>query len=392
MKLLRGGTKFRAGAFFFAQIFGGFMAFLILADGTVFEGKPIGAEGSAIGETVFTTGMTGYLETLTDPSYFGQIVTQTFPLIGNYGVIPEDFESGKVWARGYIVREICGLPSNFRSTGNLDSLLKSQNVVGICGIDTRALTKKLRESGVMNGMILSSDELPEIGGALLDRIRNYRISDAVESVSCSSAETHGESGGGRIVLWDFGAKENIRRELEKRGAEVVKVPSSASAEDILALNPDGLMLSNGPGDPADNVGVIGEIRKICGMERDGKIRMPIFGICLGHQMLALSQGARTVKLKYGHRGANHPVRESETGRIYITSQNHGYAVENSSVPAGAEVSFVNANDGTCEGITYSDIPAFSVQFHPEACGGPHDTNGLFDRFMGMVRECRLKAD
>ena len=393
-------------AFFFAQkILGDFMAFLILADGTVFEGKSIGARGSAIGETVFTTGMTGYIETLTDPSYYGQIITQTFPLIGNYGVIQEDFESRKIWARGYIVREICDQPSNFRSGGDLDSLLKSQNIVGISGIDTRALTKKLRASGVMNGMIISGAECPEITGSLLEKIRGYRITEAVETVSVTdrSAERkpsvtegypelnkdiirlHGKRKP-RIVLWDFGAKDNIRRELEKRGAEVMVVPYSVTADEITGMKPDGLMLSNGPGDPADNSGIIAEISRICGMNRSGEIKLPIFGICLGHQMLALASGAKTSKLKYGHRGGNHPVKDMETGRVYISSQNHGYAVENDSVPKNAFLSFVNTNDGTCEGISYGDIPAFSVQFHPEACGGPHDTNYLFDKFLKLVKE------
>ena len=386
------------------------MAYLILADGTVFKGKSIGAQGEIIGETVFTTGMTGYLETLTDPSYYGQIVTQTFPLMGNYGVIPEDFESKKSWVRGYIVREICDKPSNFRCEYNLDSFLKNQNIIGICGIDTRALTKKLRESGVMNGMIISSDECPEITESLLSKIKSFKIEQAVETVSCSELGVRNEKLGiddgfvkfnsvaktwpetnhniyqikkpVRIVLWDFGAKHNIQRELEKRGADVVVVPYSYTAEEILKLNPDGIMLSNGPGDPADNVGVIAEIMKMCDAAKEGKV--VIFGICLGHQMLALARGAKTSKLKYGHRGGNHPVKDMETGRVYISSQNHGYAVENDTLPSYAKLAFTNSNDGTCEGVTYTDIPAFSVQFHPEACGGPHDTNYLFDKFVNMI--------
>ena len=376
------------------------MAFLILADGSIFEGKSIGASGSTIGETVFTTGMTGYLETLTDPSYFGQIVTQTFPLIGNYGVIPEDFESKKCWVRGYIVRKMCDLPSNFRCSGDLDSYLKNQNIVGICGIDTRALTKKLREAGVMNGMIVSSDVCPKVDDELLAKIKAYRVEKSVETVSCVKENTeikfndtakkwpetnHKILHSGkkfRIVLWDFGAKYNIQRELEKRDAEVIVVPYSYTAEDILKLNPDGIMLSNGPGDPADNVGVIAEIAKLCETAKNSKL--VIFGICLGHQMLALARGAKTSKLKYGHRGGNHPVKDMETGRVYISSQNHGYAVENDTLPSYAKLAFTNSNDGTCEGVTYTDIPAFSVQFHPEACGGPHDTNYLFDKFVNMI--------
>ena len=393
-------------------------AFLVLADGTVFEGQSIGAEGSSIGETVFTTGMTGYLETLTDPSYFGQIVTQTFPLIGNYGIIPEDYESKKSWVSGYIVRELCDLPSNFRCSGDLDSFLKNQNIIGICGIDTRALTKKLREAGVMNGMIISnSDETPIVNDELLSKIKAYRVEKSVETVSCSElgirnaelgiddgfikynsiAKTWPETNHNifhsdkkiKIVLWDFGAKHNIQRELEKRGADVIVVPYSYTAEDILKLNPDGIMLSNGPGDPSDNVGIIREINKLCeyNLRLSGESKgnsLPIFGICLGHQMLALARGAKTSKLKYGHRGGNHPVKDMETGRVYISSQNHGYAVENDTLPSYAKLAFTNSNDGTCEGVTYTDIPAFSVQFHPEACGGPHDTNYLFDKFVNMI--------
>ena len=379
-------------------------AFLVLADGTVFEGTSIGAEGSTIGETVFTTGMTGYLETLTDPSYFGQIVTQTFPLIGNYGVIPEDFESRKCFLKGYIVRELCSLPSNFRCQSDLDSDLKSQNIVGIAEIDTRALTKKLRESGVMNGMIISGIEKPVIENSLLEKIKAYRVDQSVETVSTSIQLSEKQNVVKdypeinhhifhsdkkiKIVLWDFGAKYNIPRELEKRNAEVITVPYSYTADDILKLDPDGIMLSNGPGDPADNTGVIAEIAKLAQYNIDaqtsGKKMVVIFGICLGHQLLALARGCKTSKLKYGHRGGNHPVKEVETGRVFITSQNHGYAVQCDNLPSFAKLAFYNSNDKTCEGITYTDIPAFSVQFHPEACGGPHDTNFLFDKFIQNI--------
>ena len=379
-------------------------AFLVLADGTVFEGTSIGAEGSTIGETVFTTGMTGYLETLTDPSYFGQIVTQTFPLIGNYGVIPEDFESRKCFVKGYIVRELCSLPSNFRCQSDLDSYLKSQNIVGIAEIDTRALTKKLRESGVMNGMIISGIEKPVIENSLLEKIKAYRGDQSVETVSTSTQLSEKQNVVKdypeinhhifhsdkqiKILLWDFGAKYNIPRELEKRNAEVITVPYSYTADDILKLDPDGIMLSNGPGDPADNTGVIAEIAKLVQYNIDaqasGKKMVPIFGICLGHQLLALARGCKTSKLKYGHRGGNHPVKEVETGRVFITSQNHGYAVQCDNLPSFAKLAFYNSNDKTCEGITYTDIPAFSVQFHPEACGGPHDTNFLFDKFIQNI--------
>ena len=374
-------------------------AFLILADGTIFEGHAIGATGMTIGETVFTTGMTGYIETLTDPSYYGQIVTQTFPLIGNYGVMPPDFESAKSWVRGYVVRELCAQPSNFRCEGNLDSFLKEQGIIGICGIDTRALTKRLREAGVMNGMIVSGKNAENLRPEeLLGKIKDYKITDAVKLVQTNSVippldggictsqsdadcpvKPDNDNKFPHVVLYDFGAKLNIERELKKRGCQVTVVPYDTTAEQVLSLNPDGIMLSNGPGDPAENVGVISEIRKLC---EYGKL--PIFGICLGHQMLALARGAKTSKLKYGHRGGNHPCKDTETGRVYITSQNHGYAVETASLPSYAKQSFTNVNDNTCEGITYTDIPAFSVQFHPEACGGPHDTNFLFDKFFGMM--------
>ncbi len=382
-------------------------AYLILADGTIFEGKSIGATGSTIGETVFTTGMTGYLETLTDPSYYGQIVTQTFPLIGNYGNIPVDYESKKSWVRGYIVRELCDQPSNFRCSGQLNDFLKSQGIIGICGIDTRALTKRLRESGVMNGMIVSGKNVENLRSQeLLAKIKDYKITDAVKLVnmkegeaspcapasSASPAVAYATLSAGEhprnapahhIVLFDFGAKLNIQRELEKRGCKVTVVPYNTTAEEVIKMQPDGIMLSNGPGDPAENVGVIEEIKKMCDY---GKI--PIFGICLGHQMLALARGCKTSKLKYGHRGGNHPCKDTENGRVYITSQNHGYAVENTSLPPYAKMSFFNVNDGTVEGITYTDIPAFSVQFHPEACGGPHDTNFLFDRFIENIKNTK----
>lgn len=396
-------------------------ACLVLANGLVFEGRSFGAEGIIIGETVFTTGMNGYLETLTDPSYYGQIVTQTFPLIGNYGDIKKDYESSKCNLRGYIVRQWCEEPSNFRCDGDLDSYLKSQNIIGLYDIDTRRLTKILREVGVMNGMLISGNSKDALEAfaalkdekkktALLEKIKSYKIEKAVESVTGSATgveepadvvfsesakyrfvpvtadgtkindekEAMKAGKGKKAVLWDFGAKANIRRELLKRGLEVVTVPCSYTAEQIMALNPDGVMLSNGPGDPAENAGIIAEIKKLL------KTGIPIFGICLGHQLLALANGAQTMKLKYGHRGANQPVKYTKTGRVYITSQNHGYAVKNDCLPEGAVQSFVNTNDGTCEGLTYTKIPAFSVQFHPEACSGPLDANFLFDEFVTLI--------
>ncbi|MCI8459513.1 MAG: carbamoyl phosphate synthase small subunit [Clostridia bacterium] len=348
--------------------------YLILSDGSVFEGTAMGADGETVGEVVFTTAMVGYMETLTDPSYYGQIVTQTFPLIGNYGAIDIDSESEKPALRGYIVREVCEKGSNFRKESELDAFLKKHNVVGICGIDTRALTKKIRNKGVMNGMITS---VKNVTPERLKELRAYRVTDAVAKTTCR-AETVLGSGAKRVVLWDFGAKQNIERELLKRDCTVVRVPAHTTAERITELCPDGIMLTNGGGDPVDNKAVIEELRKL------NEKKIPTFGICLGHQLLALSHGASTHKLKFGHRGANQPVRDAQTGRTSITSQNHGYAVVPSTLPSYAVLRYTNANDKTAEGIDYTDRPAFSVQFHPEACGGPLDTNFLFDRFFAMM--------
>lgn len=353
-------------------------AYLVLENGTVFEGKAFGAEKETTGELVFTTAMTGYLETLTDPSYFGQVVIQTFPLIGNYGVIPSDFESSSPALKGYIVREWCQVPSNFRSEGNLDTFLKDSGIPGVCGIDTRALTRIVREYGVMNCKIQYT---PEVTDDDLAELKKYVITEAVEKTTTQKCEEFKpENPELKVVLMDFGAKNNIERELVSRGCEVTVVPAHTTADEILAMNPDGVMLSNGPGDPKKNTAVIEQIKLLA----DKKI--PMFGICLGHQLMALSQGAQTEKLHYGHRGANQPVKELATGKIYITSQNHGYAVVSSSLPETAKSSFENGNDGTCEGVDYNNMPAFSVQFHPEACGGPQDTAFLFNRFIKLMKE------
>lgn len=351
-------------------------AYLILENGKTFEGIGFGKEKETIGEIVFTTSMTGYLETLTDPSYYGQVVIQTFPLIGNYGVIPSDFESKHPALKAYIVRNMCQEPSNFRCEGLLDTFLKEEGIPGIYNIDTRAITRVVREYGVMNCKIAYSlDNLEKS----IKEIKEYKIKNAVNSVTKDKIEQFkADNPKYNVVLWDFGAKDNIMRELVKRNCNVTVVPASATAEEILSFNPDGLMLSNGPGDPQENTEIIGELQKLC------KKKIPIFGICLGHQLLAISQGAKTHKLKYGHRGANQPATEIETGRVYITSQNHGYAVLKDTLPQNAVESFKNANDGTCEGVKYTDMPAFSVQFHPEACGGPLDTAFLFDRFIDMM--------
>lgn len=356
------------------------MAFLILANGQIFEGQRMGADGDSLGELVFTTGMEGYLETLTDPSYAGQTVIQTFPLIGNYGVIPADFE-GKCAVRGYIVRELCEEPSNFRAEGGLDAFLKAQGVVGLCGVDTRELTRIIRESGVMNAMIC--DSLPEDMDAALDRLRAYTVTGVVNQVTGTAPTVYEAQGAPvyAVTLIDYGAKKNIIRSLTARGCTVTVMPATATKEEILATNPDGIMLSNGPGDPAENVFCIKQIRALIG-------KVPLFGICLGHQLTALAMGGKTVKLKYGHRGANQPVRDVLGTRTYITSQNHGYAVVSDSLGDKAVLSYVNANDGSCEGLDYPGLSCFTVQFHPEASAGPHDTSFLFDRFIRMMEEHR----
>jgi len=343
--------------------------YLVLQNGTVMEGSSFGAQGEITGEVVFATGMTGYLETLTDPSYYGQIVLQTFPLIGNYGVIPPDFESSNVGARAYIVKTPCQNPSNFRSEKNLDNFLKERSIIGLYGIDTRALTRIIRENGVLNGKIKMSPPTD----ADIAEAKAYTIVNAVAAVSSrdtAKPETKGDgTAARRVALFDFGAKRGIARALAARGCEVRYFSYNASADEILAFKPHGIMLSNGPGDPAEpaNNGIIETLRVL------QKSKVTIFGICLGHQLLALANGYTTKKLKFGHRGANQPVKDTSTGRVYITSQNHGYAVVTDNG------SFVNVNDGTCEGMDYGN--SFSVQFHPEACGGPLDTAFLFDRFI-----------
>lgn len=356
---------------------------LILENGMVFEGYGFGAQGDVTGEIVFTTGMTGYLETLTDASYHGQIVLQTFPLIGNYGIIPADFESAAIGPTAYIVKTPCQDPSNFRSEGTLGTFLKEKGIVGLCGIDTRALTRIIREQGVMNGRITKT--APE--RVSLEEIRAYTIQNAVQRVSCREPALHPGDGAKRTVaLLDFGLKENIKRELITRRCDVWVLPCGTSPEEIIRLSPDGIMLSNGPGDPAENTGIIKNLTTLM------QAGIPMFGICLGHQLLALASGFQTHKLKYGHRGANQPVKDLKTGRIYISSQNHGYAVTTESVDGDvAEQWFVNVNDQTCEGLWYKNAPAFSVQFHPEACGGPHDTAFLFDLFIESMERKKYAA-
>lgn len=353
-------------------------AYIILANGMVFEGFSFGAEGTSIGEVVFNTGMVGYEETLTDPSYYGQIITQTYPLVGNYGVNGEDAESGKIWAFGYIVREVCDAPSNFRCGKTLDAFLKEQNIIGVYGVDTRRLTRIIRESGVMNGAVTT--EYTEATPALMEKIRAYAVTKAVETVTTKSNKLFNENGKYNVALFDYGVKNNIIRNLVKRDCRVTLVPGTTTAQQLESLQLDGIMLSNGPGDPAENVEIIENLRGICALNK------PIFGICLGHQLMALATGAKTEKLKYGHRGVNQPVTDYVHDRTYITSQNHGYAVVGESVNTSiADISHVNANDGTVEGVRYKNMPCFTVQFHPEACGGPKDTEYLFDEFVAMMK-------
>ena len=353
-------------------------AFLILEDGHVFTGRSIGSTREAVSEIVFNTSMTGYLEVLTDPSYAGQAVVMTYPLIGNYGICYEDMESERPWVDGFIVRELSRMPSNFRSEDTIQNFLEKNDIPGICGIDTRALTKILRESGTMNGMITTDENynMDEV----MKKLKAYSTGDEVSKVSCREKKVL-PGDGYKVALLDLGAKKNIARSLNERGCEVTIYPSSTTAEEIIASRPDGIMLSNGPGDPKACVQVIKEIRKLYETE------IPIFAICLGHQLMALATGADTFKLKYGHRGGNHPVKDMETGRVYISSQNHGYAVDPESLdPQVAVPAFTNVNDGTNEGLKYVGKNIFTVQYHPEACPGPQDSSYLFDRFLKMMEE------
>lgn len=374
-------------------------AFLILEDGTVFTGESIGSTREVISEIVFNTSMTGYLEVLTDPSYAGQAVVMTYPLIGNYGITP-DMESKRPWVDGYIVRELSRIPSNFRSEGTIQDFLKENDIPGISGIDTRALTKILRDKGTMNGMITTNEgyNLDEI----IPKLKEYTVGDVVSKVTCTEKsvlkpfeaksvlpENQGMAGAlaanktykknYRVALLDFGAKQNIANSLSRRGCEVTIYPAHTLAEEILADHPDGIMLSNGPGDPETNVAIIEEIKKLYASD------VPIFAICLGHQLMALANGVPTHKLKYGHRGGNHPVKDLETGRVYISSQNHGYVVDTDNLDESVAVpAFTNVNDGTNEGLKYVGKNIFTVQFHPEACPGPQDSGYLFDRFIEMM--------
>ncbi|MCL2096304.1 MAG: carbamoyl phosphate synthase small subunit [Oscillospiraceae bacterium] len=355
-------------------------AYLILENGRIFEGKYWGAIRDTFGEIVFSTAMTGYLETLTDNSYFGQIVLQTFPLIGNYGIIPPDFESLSPEAKpnGYIVKSWCEEPSNFRSEGNLDTFLENRGIPGIYGIDTREVAKIIRENGVMNAKITGDRDNIDF-----DEIKNYRTVDQIRKVSRGEIkEFKGAESRYRVVLLDFGLKESIKQRLLALGCDVWAAPYDTDAEKIKNMEPDGIVLSDGPGDPEENPGVINNLKEIL------DLNIPAFGICLGHQLLALANGFRTEKLKFGHRGANQPVKSlsgSTRPGVYITNQNHGYAVVNESIDKNiAELSFENVNDKTCEGIDYIDRPVTSVQFHPDDCLSPHGTGFIYHKFIGMM--------
>jgi carbamoyl-phosphate synthase small subunit len=396
-------------------------AFLILEDGTVFEGTHIGADKEIISEIVFNTSMAGYLEVLTDPSYAGQAVCMTYPLIGNYGICKDDCESLKPWPDGFIVKELSRIPSNFRNDCTIQQYLEENGVPGIAGIDTRALTKILREKGTMNGMI-TTDENYDVD-AVLPALKAYTTGKVVEKVTCKekyviapttelsqngalsgSAKFDREAyekgvrekrptlvkelngAGLKVALYDFGAKANIARSLAERGCEVTVYPALTPASEIIASNPDGIMLSNGPGDPKECTSIIEEIKKLYATD------IPIFAICLGHQLMALANGADTHKMKYGHRGGNHPVKDLATGRVYISSQNHGYVVDTDNLdPKVAVPAFVNVNDGTNEGLSYTGKKIFTVQYHPEACPGPQDSRYLFDRFIQLMRDSRNAA-
>ena len=351
-------------------------AFLILEDGHVFQGTSIGSTKEVISEIVFNTSMTGYLEVMTDPSYAGQAVCMTYPLIGNYGICYEDQESSRPWVDGFIVRELSRIPSNFRCEDTIQHFLEKNNIPGIAGIDTRALTKILREKGTMNGMITVNEDynLDEI----IPRLKAYTTGKVVEKVTCKEKYVL-EGDGPKVALMDFGAKHNIARSLNERGCQVTVYPALTTAEEILADKPDGIMLSNGPGDPKECTSIIAEIKKLYDSDT------PIFAICLGHQLMALSTGADTHKMKYGHRGGNHPVKDLQTGRVYISSQNHGYVVDTDKLDANVAVpAFMNVNDKTNEGLSYVGKNIFTVQFHPEACPGPQDSSYLFDRFIDMM--------
>jgi carbamoyl-phosphate synthase small subunit len=354
---------------------------LILEDGTVMVGKSFGSEQESVGEVVFTTGMTGYQETITDPSFCGQIVTLTYPLIGNYGINREDFESINPAIKGLIVREAAQFPSNWRSDMSIHDFLKEKGIPGIEGIDTRKLTRIIRQYGTLKGAICG---MTENSDEIIQRLKQIELpTDQVKQVSTKNPYPS-PGRGHKVVLVDFGSKHGILRELNNRDCDVTVVPYHTTAQEILSLHPDGVMLSNGPGDPKDVPGAITMIQEIIG-------KIPLFGICLGHQLFALACGADTYKMKFGHRGTNHPVKDLQSGKVVFTSQNHGFAVnEDSIVDTDLTVTQINLNDRTVEGLKHKKYSAFTVQYHPEASPGPEDSNGLFDEFLMQVEEWKGK--
>ncbi|MHB1126631.1 MAG: glutamine-hydrolyzing carbamoyl-phosphate synthase small subunit [Bacillota bacterium] len=351
------------------------LAVLVLEDGTVFRGQAFGYPGKTNGEVVFNTGMTGYQEVLTDPSYTGQIVTMTYPLIGNYGVNEEDEESQGPKVRGLVVREFCSYPSNWRSKETLEEYLIRYHIPGIAGLDTRALTRKIRSHGTMRGVLSSQEEDVNNPAGLVEEAASLCVNGPglVRSVT-TSTPYHIPGDGPRVAVMDFGIKQNILRVLGSMGCDLTVFPSSVAASEVLSAEPDGVFLSNGPGDPKDVPEAIETIRTLIGQK-------PIFGICLGHQILGLAMGADTYKLKFGHRGSNHPVKDLANQRVYITSQNHGYAIKAETLPENLAVTHINLNDSTVEGMTHRELPIYSVQYHPEAAPGPEDSRYLFDQFM-----------
>jgi carbamoyl-phosphate synthase small subunit len=359
-------------------------AFLVLEDGSVFAGQAFGAPGRTYGEVIFDTAMAGYQEMLTDPSCAGQILVLTYPLIGNYGINDIDIESKRIQVRGLVVREECEMPSHWQSKGTLHEYLASQGIAGIAGVDTRALTRRLRSAGVMMGTI-TADETPEEALARLRGLPAYGTVDFVRQVSTEEPYDWEEPDVARrhIVVVDIGLKYNILRLLRDRGCRVTAVPCTASAEDILALKPDGIVLSPGPGNPDLLDYLVRTVSALIG-------KVPIFGICLGHHLVGQAFGAGTFKLKFGHRGANHPVKDLLTGRVHITAQNHGYALDPDGLRDGAEVSQVHLNDGTVEGLWHRSLPIITIQYHSEASPGPQDNAYIFDRFLEMVEAAKGK--
>ncbi|WP_407357067.1 glutamine-hydrolyzing carbamoyl-phosphate synthase small subunit [Methanolobus sp. WCC5] len=356
-------------------------AILVLQDGTTISGKGFGAVGETYGELVFNTAMTGYVESLTDPSYAGQILMSTYPLVGNYGVCSEDYESDSIKANGFVVKEICKTPSNWRSQMELDTFMKINGIPGIEGVDTRKLTKKIREQGTMKSrIVVFEDECPEIPALIQKTISQPGISECniVDRVSTKKYKQLSGGCGPDIIVIDCGIKNSIIEQLRQRNADVTLVPYDSTSNDILNAGPDAVLISNGPGDPSVLEHTIATVKELAG-------KVPLFGICLGHQIISLAMGAKTYKLKFGHRGANHPVIDCKTGRVFITSQNHGFAVDRASLEGtGLEITMLNPNDWTVEGIMHKDLNIHSVQFHPEAGPGPHDTHDFFDNMMTII--------